>query len=205
MGNVIINLTLTPEQQVALATQLMGGGSGTPAQPAEPWEAAPAADALPGAPPEWTRSEYPKVVKIADHNSPGTFINVLAKAPLNTLWRPSMLGRIFGKPANSYSLDGSNGDMATPPLPLRTPMGMPVTYALRDGKPIGTQTVLWGGGSYNNDDEVAQAMAAAARVANQPIDPAWAALDAAYAARAKAAHEDGKVVTPPTLPVVNQE
>ena len=200
-----LTIELNEEQQVSLATQLMSGGSGVianqpplvPPVPTAAWEPAPPSERFgPEAPAVWGSAEYPKVVAFEDWNSPGFKINVLVKAPINKLWRTSSIGRIFGRPANSYSLDTANGDTANPPLPLRSPRGMPLTYHFNSaGKPIGTATILWGAGSFNNDEEVAHAMVAAEMEANRPIDPEWAALDAAYAARA--ANNRGSVTTPP--------
>ncbi len=207
-----LTIELSDEQQVALATQLMEGRSGGAINSTAPpaavspaaWDpAGPSPRYAPDAPAVWGSETYPKVVQFEDWNSPGSTINVLVKAPINKLWRTSQIGRIFGKPANSYSLDPANGDTATPPLPLRSPRGMPLTYHFnRSGKPIGTATIMWGAGSFNNDEEVAHAMVAAQMEANRPVDPEWAALDAAYAARAKTRKEP--IVTPPVVsPGVN--
>ena len=93
-------------------------------------------------------------------------VQMMLSAPLNPLYRPSFYARLFGGQGQKFVADPSNAaeqENASLHLPLRSPAGFPLSYAIGwgdDGKRvvIGTPTVYNGDQAFNSDVEVMEAI-----------------------------------------------
>lgn len=159
----------------ALKSEFAGGGAVTPPLP-------------PIAAPEW-----PRVIQAGG-------MNIMAYAPISPAWKSEnmmtmILGGAFGMGSSvgvSVVADPSNGMQAKPTMPVRSPRGFPLSYALdRDGKVIGSASVSYGEHSFNNDDEVLDYIKRVEDPARFEVASTWSDVTGRIAAQ-------GPVALPPT-------
>jgi len=97
---------------------------------------------------------FPKIIEVGG-------VHILAKAPIDPRWKPSMTAYIFGHQAGTNVFDVANGDEAIPYQPLRSPAGFPLVYSLTpDNQVVGTATILHGDSAFSSDAEVLQMLGA---------------------------------------------
>lgn len=92
-------------------------------------------------------SQWPRIIVVDG-------VRIMAKAPINPDWKPSMIARILGTQGATFVADPANGDEATPPQPLRSGLGFPIRYTIIAGHVVGTGTILFGDNGFNSDAEV---------------------------------------------------
>lgn len=121
-----------------------------PAVPAAPFQLPPvtAATPLPPAPAAPDAAAWPHLIVVQAPLGP---VTIMASAPLNPLFQPSLNAAIFGSQGH-YIFDPSNGDKVG--QPLRSAAGFPLFYAIAAGQVVGTPSVLFGDQSFNSDAEV---------------------------------------------------
>jgi hypothetical protein len=86
----------------------------------------------------------------------GNIVNVLARAPINPEWRPSMAGYMYGR-GTHWVTEPSNGEAVA--QPIRSANGWPLVYGIgRDvsgsNVAVGMPRLLWGDQTFPDEAQL---------------------------------------------------